>query len=272
MMPDMARGELLRIGEVAKLLGVSASCLRNWERLGLVTPARSEGRYRLYSRRAVEDLKHVDYLRRVRRVNPRGIVNLRKSDPTQLQDVPRNDEVPVRMGIGKRLQALRERAGLTVAEASARSGCTVGFINAVERGRVNASVAILKQLARVCGGSLLALFEPPPGSRGLVRPRDRQVMDLEQGVRMELLAFGDVQMRPYVFRIAARASSGGSYQHDGEEFMYMLQGQLEIWLDEVERYVLHPGDSLYFLSNRPHRWRCVGAEEAVVLWINLPAR
>jgi quercetin dioxygenase-like cupin family protein len=148
----------------------------------------------------------------------------------------------------------------------------VALINAVERGSVKASVATLKKLARVYGANLLALFEPPAGSRGLVRPRDRQVMDLEQGVRMELLAYGDVQMRPFVFRIAARASSGGSYQHDGEEFMYMLQGQLEIWLDEIERYVLHPGDSLYFRSVRPHRWRCVGAEGAVVLWINLPGK
>lgn len=266
----MPRPDLLKIGDVAKLLGVSSSCLRNWERLGLVTPERTQGRYRLYSRKSVRDLKRIDYLRRVRHVNPTGIVNLRKSDPTQLQDVRPEPDAPDRTGIGQRLRHLRENQAMTLADASARSGLSIGFLSAVERGAVNASIASLKKLARLYGANLLALFEAPHGSRCLVRPRDRQVMDLEQGVQMELLAFGALKMQPYVFRIAARTSSGGSYQHEGEEFMYMLQGKLEIWLDEVERYVLQPGDSLYFASTRAHRWRCIGKEEAVVLWINSP--
>ena len=204
-------------------------------------------------------------------MNPTGIVNLRKTDPTQPQDRRSEPSAPDRTGIGQRLRNLRESKRMVLSEVSAQSGLSVGFLSAVESGAVNASIASLKKLARLYGANLLALFEAPRSNRCLVRPRDRQVMDLEQGVRMELLAFGTLQMQPFILtRIAARTSSGGWYQHEGEEFMYMLQGKLEIWLDEVERYVLQPGDSLYFASTRAHRWRCIGKEEAVVLWINSP--
>jgi quercetin dioxygenase-like cupin family protein len=87
---------------------------------------------------------------------------------------------------------------------------------------------------------------------------------------MELLAFGALQMQAMLFRISPQATSGGSYKHEGEEFIYMLSGKFEIWLDEVERYVLERGDSLYFLSTQAHRWRGLGSEEAVLLWINSP--
>jgi quercetin dioxygenase-like cupin family protein len=87
---------------------------------------------------------------------------------------------------------------------------------------------------------------------------------------MELLAFGATMMEPHVMRIAPRASSGGSYQHEGEELLYMLQGKLEVWLDELERYLLEPGDALYFKSIQAHRWCNVTDSECVILWINAP--
>ena len=87
---------------------------------------------------------------------------------------------------------------------------------------------------------------------------------------MELLAFGELQMEAMLFRVAPRATSGGSYQHEGEEFIFMLSEKFEIWLDELEHYVMQAGDSLYFPSHLPHRWRTVGDQEAVLLWINSP--
>jgi len=58
-----------------------------------------------------------------------------------------------------------------------------------------------------------------------------------------------------LFRIAPGADSGGSYSHEGEEFIYVLQGKFEMWIDEIEHYALEAGDSLYFESTHAHRWR-----------------
>ena len=69
---------------------------------------------------------------------------------------------------------------------------------------------------------------------------------------------------------APGASSGGSYHHEGEEFLYMISGTCDIWLDEVEHYYLQEGDSLCFASSQTHRWSNPSTQPAVLLWINTP--
>ena len=73
-----------------------------------------------------------------------------------------------------------------------------------------------------------------------------------------------------LFRVARRAGSDGSYSHAGEEFIYMLRGELEIWLDETERHVLRASDGFWFESNLGHRWFNPSSEEAVLIWVNTP--
>jgi quercetin dioxygenase-like cupin family protein len=105
----------------------------------------------------------------------------------------------------------------------------------------------------------------------LVRPRQRRQLSNEPGVRIELLALGQISMEPHLFRIAPGANSGGSYHHDGEECVYVVSGACEFWLDELEHYLLNSGDTLYFPSTQAHRWKNPGPREAVLLWINTPA-
>jgi DNA-binding transcriptional MerR regulator/quercetin dioxygenase-like cupin family protein len=261
----MAARKLLRIGQVARMLRVSASSLRNWERLGLIAPVRSQARYRLYSPEAVRQLKRIQYLRRIKGVNPPGILHMRGGD-SELRPLPVTSELTV----GERLVRLRHQQGLSRADAAARAGLSLSVMRTIERGTTVPSVATLQKLARVYRTKVLAFFDAGARPSRLVRPHDRGVL-AEQGVRMELLAFGALQMEPHLFRTAPRATSGGAYQHEGEEFIYMMSGKFEIWLDELEHYVLQPGDSLYFPSHLPHRWRTVGEDEAVLLWINSPS-
>jgi quercetin dioxygenase-like cupin family protein len=53
-------------------------------------------------------------------------------------------------------------------------------------------------------------------------------------------------------------------------FIYMLSGTIEFWLDEMECYILEPGDSFWFDSTMGHRWFNASHEEAVLLWVNTP--
>ena len=66
----------------------------------------------------------------------------------------------------------------------------------------------------------------------LVRPAKRKVLEAGPGVRMELLAWGNTVMEPHLFRIKPRAGSGEAYAHEGEEFLYVLRGELKIALAE----------------------------------------
>ena len=258
-----------RISEAARMLGISASSLRNWERMGLITAARSQGRYRMYSREAVERLKRIRYLRTVKRVNPAGIIAM-------LEDGRSPEEPPAgqkhrREAIARQLAKLRGELGYTLAEVAEGTGVSVSFLSSLERGYSNPSIATLQKLARLYQTNVLSFFSDEDNSRRLVRPHDRKILEPNSGVQIESLASGRKVMEPHLFRVAAGAGSGGSYHHEGEEFIYVLQGKLEIWLDEVEHYVLEPGDSLYFESNHAHRWQSLSDKETLLLWINTPA-
>jgi len=61
------------VGQTARILGISSSTLRLWESVGLVTPARSAGSYRLYTPELLDVLKRIKYLRDVRKLNVPGI-------------------------------------------------------------------------------------------------------------------------------------------------------------------------------------------------------
>src|SRR5437667_12643543 len=63
----------LTVGQTARILGISSSTLRLWESVGLVTPARSAGSYRLYTPELLDVLKRIKYLRDVKKLNVPGI-------------------------------------------------------------------------------------------------------------------------------------------------------------------------------------------------------
>jgi DNA-binding transcriptional MerR regulator/quercetin dioxygenase-like cupin family protein len=255
------------IGQAARILGVSASSLRNWERLGLLKPARSQGRYRIYSRESLEALRQIVYLRSVKRVNLAGIAHFHLTHKLPGTKQPR---IAKKRSVSERLAALRRSQSLTLADVARRTGLSVSFLSALEHGQSNASIATLQKLSHIYKTNVLAFFGNGTGQpRRVVRPRERKVLH-QPGVRMELLAFGNTTMEPHLFRIAPGASSGGSYHHRGEEFIHVLQGSIEVWLDEVERYVLEPGDSMYFESKMSHRWRSLSKKETLLLWINTP--
>src|SRR5271157_2851824 len=66
----------LKIGDVARRVGVSPSVIRSWESLGLTRPQRTESKYRLYTPDDVKLLRRARFLRKVRGLNAAAIVEL----------------------------------------------------------------------------------------------------------------------------------------------------------------------------------------------------
>jgi DNA-binding transcriptional MerR regulator/quercetin dioxygenase-like cupin family protein len=255
----------LTVGQTARILGVSPSTLRLWESVGLVAPIRSNGRYRLYSPELLKVLKRIKYLREVQRLNVPGIKRELQGNHTS-----RAAARPEPRPLGPKLRRLRMRAGLAIADAAKRAGISTGFLSSIERTQANASVATLQRLATAYGTTVMDLFHAPRHRERLVRPPDRRILEVHSGVRMELLSTGATMLQSMLFRVAPLAGSDGAYSHQGEEFIYMVSGTLEVWLDEIECFVLQQGDSFWFESTLGHRWFNPGSDDAVLLWINTP--
>lgn len=261
---------MLTVGQTARILGVSASTLRLWETVGLVAPMRSRGRFRLYSPQLLDRLKRIKYLRDVQHLNVHAIkreLNGNGHGPGVRSHRPEGDRETA--SLGPRLRQLRERRGLSMAAVASQAGISIGFLSAFERNEANASMATVARLAAVYGTTLMKLFGGRARRGRLVRANQRRGLRVATGVRMEFLSSGGV-LESMLFRVAPNAGSEGSYSHEGEEFILMLSGSLEIWLDELDCHVLHEGDSLWFESTLAHRWRNPGRTDAVLVWINTP--
>lgn len=254
----------LKIGDVARLVGISPSAIRAWETLGLTRPHRTKSKYRLYTDDDVRLLKRARYLRKVRGLNAAAIVQMLKREGA-IKPAAGNGTA----AIGPRLRRLRSRRGRSLAEVAAAAGISVGFLSAIERSQMSASVGTLRRLARYYRTNILDFFDATELNTRLVSPPKRKVLEAGPGVRMELLAWGNKVMEPHLFRIAPQAGSGESYSREGEEFLFVLRGELQIAL-AGEEYRLKRGDSFYFESATPHHWKNPGRSETWLLWINTP--
>lgn len=266
----------LRVSEAAQLVGVSPSTLRAWESAGLVTPSR-QGRYRRFSPSDVKDLQQIAALRAqgfsaaaIRAMLPkRGGGEVAGDGPGGGEaggDGPRSGG-----SLGDKLRAARRHRGLSLRQASGLAGLSVSHLSAIERGTRNISLAGLQRLAVALGISVSDLFGSSSGSGRLVHAGRRPLLDTgDRRVRVESLAVGAQLLEPHLYAVQPGGGSEGSYHHDGEEMVYVLQGEVEFWLNELERHVVRAGDCLTFPSSLRHRWRNCGAGRLEMLWVNTP--
>jgi len=263
---NAVRARYLTIGQTARIVGVSSSTLRLWENVRLISPARNSGKYRLYSPAVLEVLKRIKYSRDVKRLNVPGI----KEELGNGNHAAKPARMNKQTDLGPKLRKLRKGLGLGLLKAAERAKITPGFLSAIELSRANPSVATLQRLAATYDTTVLDFFDLPRHSRRLIRPKERKLIRTESGVEMEVLSIGTKMLQCMLFRVPPKSGSDGSYSHVGEEFIYMLKGSLEFWLDELESHVVQEGDSFWFESNLGHRWFNPSDEEAVLIWVNTP--
>ncbi|MCL6438649.1 MAG: MerR family transcriptional regulator [Rubrobacteraceae bacterium] len=259
--PDEAA---FKIGEAARVFGVSAQTLRLWERERLIHPRRTERGYRIYTSRDIERLRQIKHLRSVEGLNFAAI--RKQIGPAVACDaVTGKGAAP-----GERLRRLRLKRRKTLREVSEATGLSVSFISALERGGSGASVASLRRLADAYGVNMRELFGVDVvHDSPLVRAGERAVMRWENGVRFEEMAPGGRAMDPSYVYVPAGAGSEGFYSHTGEEFIHLLSGKLTVELKDNGCYHLEPGDTLYFPSTVPHRW-WAPETHAEMIYVNNP--
>jgi transcriptional regulator with XRE-family HTH domain len=195
----------------------------------------------------------------LRQLREEGLLNGSESKP-----------LPALPPLGPTLRTMRMERNKSLAEVAEAVEVSAGYLSNVERAQNEPSLSVLHRLAQYYGLDLSDLFGAIKGmTTPLVRPHDRKVLLRGHGVTMELLASGKVTMEPHLFRIAPGASSGATYTHQGEEFLFLVKGRLTITLEDQD-YQLRAGDSFYFGSHLPHRWINSGRTETIVLWVNTP--
>lgn len=174
--------------------------------------------------------------------------------------------------IGKKINTLRKRKGLTLQQVSEGSGLSAAFLSQVERELTSPSVASLAGIARALDVAPSFFFPPPPGEGPLVRGYARQPFRMDHAEVVYARLGGDLDARTLepLHVTYPPGYEDEELAHAGEEFYYVLAGQLVVELGG-EAYKLNPDDSLHFRSERPHRLANRGERPAQVIAVTTPA-
>ena len=200
-------------------------------------------------------------LPRSRRASGRAAASARPRDarPQALAQLRTLD----RETFGKRLRTARKRFGWTLAETAERSGISITTISRAERGQLALSYEKFSALGQALHMDMGALFaEAGAEVRAFQGP---VVTRAGQGVSYRGLAFSyeflatqasGKQMNPILGTVHARRIDGPDdyARHEGEEFVYVLSGALEVYFETGEVVKLAKGDSLYFDSRVGHAY------------------
>jgi quercetin dioxygenase-like cupin family protein/DNA-binding XRE family transcriptional regulator len=169
--------------------------------------------------------------------------------------------------IGQRIRKMREAQALSRDEVSALTGVAADRLAAIEDGHGLPSVGVIIKLSRALGSRVDGILH---GGAQLPRPltvcragdpgTEDEQGDTDQGYTFRSLGRPSAPgqgMEPLLITFAAGEPDARPIAHDGQEFVYVLEGRVEL-LHDGERCTLGPGDSVYLDSTRPHRFRALG--------------
>lgn len=193
------------------------------------------------------------------------------SDDSSLAPVDPTDPLPSELG--RRIKMLRVARGLTLKDLEERGGISATHVSEIERGKASPTVGALGRIARALGVRPATLVEPRTLPLvGVMRAaeRDRQPVNWG-GVSITPVAhpthgstLGALLMKLPVARGAAL-----THQHEGEEWVTVLAGQVEIRID-AESHALRSGDSLHFRAERVHAYVNSSSAPALLLVASRP--
>jgi len=187
--------------------------------------------------------------------------------------------------VGEKIKRLREGAGLTIEQLAERAGMKPEDLERIEQEMISPALGVLTKVCDGLGVRLGRFFDMGPRKYyALVRSSDEKVATrvasksgADYGYEYTSLGFEKRQrvMEPFLITINPPSDASEMEKasaHDGEEFVYVLEGELEIQLQD-ESFLLQPGDSIYYDASVPHRVMHRGQGPARVLAvIHLPAK
>lgn len=165
------------------------------------------------------------------------------------------------VAIGHQVRAFRKQLGITVADLAAATNISLGMLSKIENGITSPSLTTLQSLSKALGVPLTALFRRFEEERSAVFVKAGEGVDVERrgtraGHQYTLLGHigansSGVVVEPYLITLTEDSDVFPTFQHDGMELIYMLEGEV-VYRHGDRLYPMLPGDSLFFDADAPH--------------------
>ncbi|MEQ1941033.1 XRE family transcriptional regulator [Mesorhizobium sp. VNQ89] len=170
-------------------------------------------------------------------------------------------EKVLEVAIGREVRAFRKKLGITVADLAQATNLSLGMLSKIENGITSPSLTTLQALSRALGVPVTAFFRRFEEERGAVFVKAGEGVEIERrgtraGHQYSLLGHVDantsgVVVEPYLISLTEQSDVFPTFQHEGMEFIYMLEGEV-VYRHGSHLFHMQPGDSLFFDADAPH--------------------
>jgi transcriptional regulator with XRE-family HTH domain len=196
-----------------------------------------------------------------------------------MEEEPKGQELKV----GEKVRELREKRGLSLQEMADRTEYSSALLSQIENHLVSPPLGALIKIAKALDVKVGAFFgEEPRAPFTIVRKQERNHVSrfaskegVSYGYSYESLGFDkkDRHMEPFLITLEpATVKSEKLSTHEGEEFIFILEGEMETILG-THKDVLYPGDCIYYDSAIPHKVQChrsIPTKILAVIWTPQP--
>ena len=161
--------------------------------------------------------------------------------------------------IGREVRDFRRKLNMTVAELAKMAELSAGMLSKIENGMTSPSLATLRALSVALHVPVTAFFRRFEEERDATFVKAGQGLQIERrgtraGHQYQLLGHTlrkSISVEPYMITLTADSDVFPLFQHDGVEFIFMLEGEVS-YRHGDRTYTLLPGDSLFFDADVPH--------------------
>lgn len=174
--------------------------------------------------------------------------------------------------VSKNIKKVRLAKKISITKLAKLSGLAKSYISKIEKSNKAPPFSTLNKIANALDVDISILLSedsetPENLNLCIVKKNERKEVvsrGTPYGIHYESLAYKKLgkNMDPYIIFPLFREK--GVFSHEGEEFIYVLEGVYEFIYDG-EKYILKKGDSIYFDSIIPHTGRSVGKKKAKIL-------
>ncbi len=174
--------------------------------------------------------------------------------------------------IAKNIQGLRKQKKMTLQNLAERTGLSKGYLSKIERTIKSPPFSTLNQIAMALEADVTFFFTDTADKAKDLRlafTKNNQGKIVEtlgsaNGYKFKALAHEKLgkNMIPYIIEPAFDEKQ--IFQHEGEEFIYVLEGKHEFIYDD-QKYLMEEGDSVYFDASVPHTGKSLGGKTAKLL-------
>lgn len=179
--------------------------------------------------------------------------------------------------IGKKIKELRQQRKWTLKELSEATGLSIGFLSQLERGLTNIAADSLQKLSQTLEVDPSFFFSSQSKSRSVVlRSYEKEVTQVINGKFIHYHLANEFPGRTLLPRLIEllpinSAEDISPYAHEGEEFIYVLEGTLTLFINQ-EQIELYPGDTAHYSSSMVHNWANYTNKMVRLLVVSLPGQ